>query len=206
MTTQLRNLSEYLIETLNQIDSERKTILESIAMSISDQIRSQGASKLIFICTHNSRRSQFAQVWTEFASSLFDLDQVQSFSGGTEATAVSENVIDSLDRFGFEHVKEVEGSNPFYRVELSPQRSFHLFSKKYEHPENPQNGFIAVMVCSDADRGCPMVFGCSERFSLPFDDPKEFDNTEIVGEMYDKRSMEIGREILYIMSKVNNDK
>jgi arsenate reductase (thioredoxin) len=51
------------------------------------------------------------------------------------------------------------------------------FSKRYDDPSNPQEGFAALMVCDEADAGCPAVRGASLRLSLPFADPKVYDDT-----------------------------
>lgn len=59
------------------------------------------------------------------------------------------------------------------------------------------------MVCSSADKGCPIVFGCDFRLSLPYDDPKDFDDTDLEEEKYDERVRQIGREFLFSLSQVN---
>ena len=58
----------------------------------------------------------------------------------------------------------------------------------------------AVMTCSDADEACPVVFGAEDRFSVPYNDPKEFDNTEFEEVNYDERCRQIAREMLYIFA------
>ena len=56
------------------------------------------------------------------------------------------------------------------------------------------------MTCSQADRGCPIVYGSAARFSTPYVDPKVSDGTpEEVG-TYDERCAEIARDMLYVMS------
>ena len=77
-----------------------------------------------------------------------------------------------------------------------------MFSKKYDHAENPQSEFAAIMVCSDADEGCPVILGAENRFALTFDDPKHFDNTNLESEKYDERVRQIGREMFYVMKNV----
>ena len=74
-----------------------------------------------------------------------------------------------------------------------------MFSKKYDHSQNPQNAFAAIMVCSNADEACPFIPGADARFSLPFQDPKQHDNTPQEGRQYDERCRQIAREMLYTM-------
>jgi hypothetical protein len=73
------------------------------------------------------------------------------------------------------------------------------FSKKYGHQANPQEGFGAVMTCSSADKGCPLVYGSSARFSVPYVDPKVSDGTPEEAATYDARLRQIGTEMLYVM-------
>ena len=42
---------------------------------------------LIFICTHNSRRSHMGQLWAQVAAFYYGIEHVYCYSGGTEATA-----------------------------------------------------------------------------------------------------------------------
>ena len=53
---------------------------------------------LIFICTHNSRRSQLAQVWAGTAARVFGIAGVETFSGGTEVTAFNPRAIAAAER------------------------------------------------------------------------------------------------------------
>jgi arsenate reductase len=60
------------------------------------------------------------------------------------------------------------------------------------------------MTCSQADIGCPVIFGASERFSIPFDDPKVFDNTAEQAEKYREKSLQIATNLYYIFSQLNS--
>ncbi|WP_255405181.1 hypothetical protein [Tenacibaculum sp. MAR_2010_89] len=48
------------------LSDERKELLLKIADTIIDEYFERDKLNLNFICTHNSRRSQFAQVWSFF--------------------------------------------------------------------------------------------------------------------------------------------
>ena len=62
--------------------------------------------------------------------------------------------------------------------------------------------FAALMVCTQADEGCPVVLGNDFRLSLPYDDPKAFDETALEAAKYSERARQIGRQMLYLLSQV----
>nr|MBX2815413.1 protein-tyrosine-phosphatase [Saprospiraceae bacterium] len=82
---------------------------------------------------------------------------------------------------------------------VADENEMLLFSKRFAAEFNPQNNFIAVMVCGEADRACPIVPGAFARVSLPYEDPKAADNTPAEGRSYDDKVREIGREILFMV-------
>jgi protein-tyrosine-phosphatase len=200
----------FVSETIRQlsgefqtIPAERKTTLQNLAHFIQSRICQKQPAKLVFICTHNSRRSHIAQVWAQTAAAFYNVPNVQCCSGGTEATAFNPRAVEALRRIGFKIQTVTDGDNPHYTVRYSDTHPpFEVFSKKYDAPENPTHDFAAIMTCSQADEACPHVVGASTRISLPFDDPKDFDGTSLESDKYDERCLEIGREILYAFSKV----
>ena len=76
---------------------------------------------------------------------------------------------------------------------------FEVFSKKYDDDTNPQKNFAAVLVCSEVAEACPNVEGASLRLPISYDDPKEFDRSDLAEERYDERSFQIGTEMLFVM-------
>ena len=61
------------------------------------------------------------------------------------------------------------------------------FSKKYTDAHNPQDGFAAILVCSEADTTCPKVAGASARIPVPYLDPKAFDGAPFEAAKYAER-------------------
>ncbi|MBI1226927.1 MAG: hypothetical protein GC192_16975 [Bacteroidetes bacterium] len=159
---------------------------------------------MVVICTHNSRRSHIGQIWLAVGAEYYQLPEIQTFSGGTEATAFNIRAVRAFQRVGFDiSTDKEETENPIYQISWKVgMKPYQAFSKKYEDEPNPKEKFAAVMVCSEADEGCPFVFGCDFRLSLPFDDPKEFDETELETAKYDERVRQIGREMLFVTSQV----
>lgn len=198
-------VSTLLLDTAN-IVPERKLELDRMATWVSSELAQSHSAKLTFICTHNSRRSHMAQVWAQVGAAISGLEGVQTFSGGTETTACNPRTVEAMIRAGFavSPLDTLRGaSNPTYAVSAGPVLPImNCYSKKYQDPGNPDEEFGAVMTCSSADRSCPLVFGASERFSLPYIDPKVSDGTEAEAETYDLRLRQIGTEMLYVMGRV----
>ncbi|MCB0748015.1 MAG: protein-tyrosine-phosphatase [Ignavibacteriae bacterium] len=191
----------------DKISLERKQLLESFAEFISNKNEKDEEVNLIFICTHNSRRSQFAQVWAKTSAEYYGIKNINSFSGGTEATAFNLRAVNALGKVGFEINKSDENENPIYSIQYSEKlEPLNCFSKIYNNSFNPQNNFTAIMTCSDADENCPIVFGADERFPIRYEDPKKFDDTDLEEIKYDERCREIAREMLFTFSLVNQKK
>lgn len=183
------------------IEESRKQELQQLTDYIQMKIDGNHPILLNFICTHNSRRSQFAQLWSAVAADYFGLT-INSFSGGIEVTSCDERTIKSLKRFGFQVLRERE-QNPLYRVIWSDNSTpMILYSKLYNAPENPGADFAAIMTCDHADQNCPIVEGCEKRIAIRYRDPKKYDETPLEDAMYDYRSFQIASELFYILSGV----
>jgi hypothetical protein len=190
-----------------QIPEERKAELKDIADFIVEQRKDHKPANLLFVCTSNSRRSHMAQVWAQIASFYYNIDSVYTFSGGTEQTRVNINAIDALNRTGIEIYSNSQGDNPLRYIRVSNKiNPWVIFSKKYTDSTNPKNNFAAIMVCTEADKSCPFVEGAEARVGLPYQDPKEFDNSPLKEAKYDERCRQIAREMFYIMDLVSKNK
>ncbi|OEK04713.1 low molecular weight phosphatase family protein [Roseivirga misakiensis] len=184
------------------IPTERLDILNQLADYCRKQLETSKDLRLHFICTHNSRRSQFSQIWAAAAAEYSDI-KLQSFSGGVEVTAFNERAVASLRRQGFQIVGN-DSNNPKYEVRYSDNEPLTCFSKLFDDPINPKSGFAAVMTCSDADENCPFIPGTDARIPLRYEDPKAFDDTPQEEEMYDERSLQIASEMLYVFNRVKS--
>jgi protein-tyrosine phosphatase/arsenate reductase len=190
-------------DDFSQIPKDRKEELDKIALYIQKQVNASQPAQLTYICTHNSRRSHFGQIWAATAAFYYDIPNVKTYSGGTEATAFNDRAVAACERAGFDISKTTEGKNPVYAVKYaSDTEPVKAFSKKYEDSGNPQNNFCAVMTCSQADKACPAVIGATARVATPYDDPKEFDGTPQETAKYDERCKQIATETFYVFSKV----
>jgi len=202
MYSKLKKSISDLTQNFDSIPDERKETLKEVAQYISDELTEKGEVKLNFICTHNSRRSHLAQIWTQTAANYYEIEGVETYSGGTEATAFNPRAVAAIERAGF-HVKNPVGENPRYEVKFSEDaKPMICFSKKFDDPENPEKNFAAIMTCSEADENCPFVPGTSFRKAVTYRDPKESDGTDHEKETYDERCRQIGTEMFYMMSQV----
>jgi len=200
----LPELEAYAVERLTEgegISSQRKRDLEVLADWVAERVRAGQPAKLVFICTHNSRRSHMAQLWAQLAARLFAVPGVETYSGGTEATAFNCRAVAALNRTGFLVEPFSDGANPVYEVSFEPgMEPLQAFSKVYTDPSNPTEGYAAVMTCAAADAGCPVVFGAERRISVPYEDPGDHDGTEGEAAAYDERCRQIAQEMLYVFS------
>ena len=189
--------------SLNEVSAKRKEALKDAIDYISDQLVNKKEVKLNFICTHNSRRSHLAQVWTQVAAHHFEISGVKTFSGGTEATACNIRTVRAMRRAGLAIAASNQHKNPIYLVQFSEKvPSMKTFSKIYTEAGNPKEGYIAMMCCADASEKCPVVFGSDTICLLHYEDPKVADNTPGEAAKYDERSLQIAREMFYVMSEV----
>lgn len=189
-------LQEKLTEIIAvEISEERKKLLQPLIDYLKNN--GQNQAKLNFICTHNSRRSQMAQVWAQLFSSLFDVD-VLCYSGGTQVDTFHSNAIQTLKKCGF-GIKSGKGKNPVYTLKYSfDLKPVICYSKLYEAPANPQADFAAIMTCSEAEENCPLIPGAAMKISLPYKDPKEFDDDENVLDHYMETSDQIAAEMRFV--------
>ena len=192
------------LEDMDTISEERKADLKRIAQYIMDQTAKGDTARLTFICTHNSRRSHLSQIWAQVAASHYGIAHVESFSGGTEATAFNPRAVAAIERAGF-IVKSMGGENPNYMVSFANDESImRCFSKKFDDAFNPDTSFAAIMTCSQADEACPFVPGANARIAIPYEDPKVADGTDHEAAKYDDRCAQIAAEMLFVMSQVTS--
>lgn len=200
---QLRSTIESVQKETDQIPEDRKQQLKKIALFVQTKLAAKEPAQLMFICTHNSRRSHISQMWAQAIAAYYGLEGVKTFSAGTEVTAFNERAVKALQRAGFTIAKSKDPVNPVYSVHFAGgAEPIKAFSKLMNDATNPQSNFCAVMNCSQADKTCPMVPGAALRVSTPYEDPKDFDGTPQEAQKYDERCRQIAREMAYLFSQV----
>ncbi len=101
---------------------------------------------VLFICTHNSARSQMAESYLRARYG----DRYEVFSGGTEVTRVHPVAIEVMKEIG---------------IDISSHRS-KLIDEFYHKPID-----IVVTVCDSAKAVCPFFPGKHEDIHYSFPDP-----------------------------------
>lgn len=203
LTSDLASYISAVKREIDHIPADRRQALALLSSFVSERSKAGKGSKLTFICTHNSRRSHLAQIWAQTAVHYCAVRNVETYSGGTESTAFNPRAVEAIRRAGF-LVDSTQGdSNPVYEVRSTGQAApMRCFSKVYDQPPNPREDYAAVMTCSAADQGCPIVNGAVERFAMIYDDPKAFDGTDLEAQKYDERCRQIAREMFYVFRNV----
>ncbi|MBV1887653.1 MAG: protein-tyrosine-phosphatase [Urechidicola sp.] len=188
---------------VSSISEDRKSVLQPLIDFIQDKTNQQKEVKLNFICTHNSRRSHLSQVWAQAIAHYYDVVNVMSYSGGTEATALFPMAAKTLEKSGFKITKTNEDSNPIYHIDYAEnEKPVVGFSKTFDDAFNPQSNFSAILTCSHADENCPFIAGAEKRIPITFEDPKAFDNTPLQEAKYLERSLQIASELKYVFSQI----
>lgn len=109
--------------------------------------------RILFLCTHNSCRSQMA----EGLANHFLPDRCQAFSAGTEATRVNPLAARVLSELG---------------IDISHHRSKTLDEFRGESFDQ------VITLCGDANETCPLFVGGTRRSHRGFDDPSKLTGSE----------------------------
>ncbi len=104
--------------------------------------------KVLFICTHNSARSQMAE---GFLKTLFG-DRYEAYSAGTHPTKVNPYAIKAMAEIG---------------IDISNHRS-----KSIEEFRGVRFDYV-VTVCDNAKENCPFLPGAKVYLHKSFKDPSE---------------------------------
>ena len=181
----------------------RKKELLKLIHYINNKINLDEEININFICTHNSRRSIFSQIWAKVFSDYYGLQKINTFSGGTESTFIPQNVIKTLRLHGFITNRLNQKQNSNYQIIYSLNKNnILIFSKKYTNNLNPSKKFIAVMTCSSAKENCPFISGSEKIISLSYDDPKKYDNLNEPIKMYLNVSNQIATDMNFVFSNL----
>lgn len=193
-----------------QLSPAHKQAAERLGAWIAANYKPGQPLEVVIICTGNSRRSMLGSVMGNACAAYAGMPDVRFHSGGTTPSAFNKRTIASLKRAGvlIEPTGEKAPAGPAgadnlkYHVKWSadnatPALEMVEFSKHYRDPANPQKGFAAVLVCTEADGACPTVMGASARIAAPFEDPKKYDDTPEEAARYDERRDDIARFMMH---------
>lgn len=111
-------------------------------------------TKVLFLCTSNSCRSQMAEAWLRALGG----ERFEVYSAGLEPHSVNPLTIQVMEEAGFD---------------LSSHRSKHLD----EYRGQIDFDFL-ITVCSNAEERCPYFPGMGKRLHWPFEDPAAYEGPE----------------------------
>lgn len=112
-----------------------------------------GRRRVLFVCTHNSARSQMAEGLLRALGG----ERFEASSAGTEKTHVRPLAIAAMNEIG---------------IDISSHTSKTLDLFLADPPD------VVITVCDSADRACPSFPGAVERRHWPFPDPSRSTGTE----------------------------
>jgi len=182
---------------IDEIQNERLKIIDKIGKSINRNIMNDSFPNILFVCSHNSRRSQFAEIWAHTINYIFN-NKIKIMSAGTFKTAVHYQVINVIKDAGFKIRKK---ENNYYLNFSNHCKDIKIYSKKI-NDINKNNSSIIINTCSNADIICSVVPNTLERFLLSYEDPKISDNTKFEKRKYYETCKNIALEIFYLFSNI----
>ena len=199
------NINQYITSfTVTNLSNTRLHELQNLIAYIQEKKDKKLPIHLNFICTHNSRRSQFAQVWSHMAAIYYDITNLYTYSSGTSITACDPRTIHALSSIGFKIITQTTGKQNMYALCFSPKESLiTLYSKLTTQVISRDSPFAAIMMCTQADQNCPLLPNADKRISLPHNDPKVYDDTPIETKKYAEASLQIATELFYVMSQLS---
>ena len=109
--------------------------------------------RILFLCTHNSARSQMAEGLLRHLAG----DRFEAMSAGTEATHVRPLAVRAMEEIG---------------IDISGQESKTL--ARYLHEAFD----YVITVCDDANEACPFFPGAAKRLHWSVEDPSKAEGLE----------------------------
>jgi protein-tyrosine-phosphatase len=204
LALKVREHAEFLCTTFDMIDEFHRDAGQKLAQWIGSNYKPGRLLHITVVCTGNSRRSILGSSMGNMAAAYCGMPEIRFHSGGTAPTAFNARTVAALKAIGFEveptgteaERGEPKTANPVYRVAWGEGLEATEFSKHYADKTNPQADFAALMVCSEADAACPSVKGATLRISMPYLDPKIYDDGAYESSKYADRRDDIGRLLL----------
>lgn len=109
--------------------------------------------RVLFICTHNSARSQMAEGLLRYIGGA----SFECYSAGTEATSVRPQAIKVMSELG---------------IDISAQESKVLdryIGESFDY---------VITVCDEANEACPTFYGADQRLHWSFRDPSRAEGSD----------------------------
>ena len=208
--------AEFLTTSFDLIDEPHREAGGQLVERIAGNYKPGQPLHVTVVCTGTSRRSILGATMGNVAATYYGMPEIRFYSGGTAPTAFNPRTVASLKEIGVEVEPtgseaprgEPKTANPIYKVRWGqtgePALETIEFSKKYSDPSNLHSGFAALMVCGEADEGCPLVKRATARVSMPYLDPNIYDDSAYEAAKYGERRDDMGRLMLCVMMQARN--
>lgn len=212
---EVRLFNEDLMKYCGSVEAEFNHIPDSSKMKLIEagkyiisRLEEGNEARISFVCEHNSRMSHLGQIWTRMATLYYEIENIESFSGGTTPTYVNHRILNALDHTGFKISETgMAGHGPKYLLDSgNPENAFEIFSKRYDHHMNPDTAYIAVSLCYNTEECCPISGGADLQLSMPYEDLQPWDNTPSESVRYDEQCRIIARDMFYMIDYVKKNK
>jgi arsenate reductase (thioredoxin) len=186
-----------LSKVCEQIPEQKKSRLGDLALYIESKLKSKAHVNMVFFSPTDNSLSHLAQVWAKALAMHYNLEALDAYSAVKGTMSVNPIIMKIISNYGFEIRKAKNGVNPVYDVKYADKAPvIKLFSKPLDHPENPDERFVALILNpGDAETFIP---GADFKVPLNYEiNPGEKDE-----EKYDRICMEIGADIFYMFSRI----
>ncbi|HEX4962238.1 MAG TPA: ArsR family transcriptional regulator [Thermoanaerobaculia bacterium] len=151
-------------------------LAETPQAAVLSGLRLERRVRVLFLCTHNSARSQMAEALLRSLGN----GEVEAFSAGTEVTRVHPLAVQTMAERG---------------LDISAQRSKHLS----EYVGEPFD--YVITVCDNAREACPLFPGDPERIHWSIPDPAAVEGSEEVqAAAFQRAADELTARIRYLLA------
>lgn len=144
------------------------------------QVDSGKPARILFLCTHNSARSQMAEALTRTLSK----GQVKVFSAGTEPSRVHPDAIKTMAEMD---------------IDISQQ-----YSKSMSEFFNQSFDYV-ITVCDSAREACPLFPGDPVKIHWSFPDPAAIENPAARERAFQQTAVELVTRIKNLLALIEND-
>ena len=138
-------------------------------------------SRVLFLCTHNSARSQMAEALTRH----YGGDAVEVYSAGTAPSGIHQCAVAVLAQL---------------KIDVSQARSKHLDEYRGGHFD------YIITVCDRVKEVCPLFPGDPEHIHWSFPDPSSIEDPQEQYEAFVRVAQELTTRIRFLLLVIENEK
>jgi protein-tyrosine-phosphatase len=149
------------------------------SLGLQPQRSENTAARVLFVCTHNSARSQMAEGLLRHLSS----EHVAAYSAGSRPTQIHPDAIHTMDMLG---------------IDIRGHRTHHL--REFE----AQSFDYVITVCDRAREVCPAFPGGGQHIHWGFPDPVLVDDAEERAVVFEQTALRLKSRISYFLTTLSS--